>query len=45
MIPSTGVEYVVVNGRVVVNRGELVEGVLAGSAVRGELYQWKKSYV
>ncbi len=38
MIPSTGVEYVVVNGRVVVNRGELVEGVLAGSAVRGELY-------
>jgi N-acyl-D-aspartate/D-glutamate deacylase len=31
---SEGIEYVLVNGRVVVNRGELVEGVMPGKGVR-----------
>ena len=35
-IPSTGVEYVVVNGQVVLRSGDLVEGVKPGRPVRAE---------
>jgi len=33
-VPSAGIEYVVVNGVVVVDGGDLVEGVNPGEAVR-----------
>ena len=36
-IPSSGVEYVVVNGQVVLRSGDLIEGVKPGRPVRAEL--------
>ena len=34
VLPSTGIEYVLVNGTVVVRKGELVEGVHPGRGVK-----------